>query len=198
MIFRPTDGLYVIKKRRDTFSLLAIFAMLAAIFATRCLYIYFVHFPLAATNPVDAELPIELGMIILPLLVWGIASYAISSVLDGETKIKECFAAALFSMMPYVLLTCPSVALSRVMGGGEGSLFYGVQGIAMVWSLLLVFYSFKELNSYSLKAAVGVALLSVVLMLVIVGVALLLFALGAQFVKFVSDLMFEIDMNVNK
>ena len=90
IMLHPIDAFSVIKRDRDKykwwpFGLL----LLAMAVLMRFLSIYLVHFPVSGISSTEANIVLEVGIILLPVLTWVIASYAFTSIVGGETKLNE-------------------------------------------------------------------------------------------------------------
>lgn len=91
-----------------------------------------------------------------------------------------------------------ATGFSWVLCGFESDLFSFLNTLAIGWSFILIFRSFKNLNDFSFMKAVGVGFVALVFALVILGVVLLVLALGAQLINFISDVLLEFKMNFGR
>ena len=62
------------------------------------------------------------------------------------------------------------------------------------WTIILLIFTLKHLNDYSLLKTVAVVFISIVAMLIIWGVIILMFTLFAQVVSFIKDLVHEFQL----
>ncbi len=197
MLFHPiVVGEYIKKRRGDpSFKRLGwalVLSILALALAVSIFSIYFTHYPLASVSMRKANLVLECGKLFVPVLTWILASYAMTTILDGATKIGEALVYNTLSLMPYVLFTVPVVLLSRVMDGGQAGLYYALTGGQIVWVILLMIVGLKEMNEYSVGKTVAVVLLTVFTMAVIWATIVLLFTISSQFVTMIREVYYEI------
>ena len=197
MLFHPIVVSEYIKKQRGDagfkrMSVLLVIALFVLALAVNVFSIYFTHYPLSTVSVRKANLLLECGKLFVPVLTWILASYAMTTILDGTTKIGEALVYNTLSLMPYVLFTVPVVLLSRVMDGGQAGLYYALTGGQIVWVILLMIVGLKEMNEYSVKKTVLVVLLTVFTMAVIWATIVLLFTISSQFVTMIREVYYEI------
>ena len=173
-------------------STVLVIVLLALALGVSVFSIYFTHYPLSTVSVRKANLLLECGKLFVPVLTWILASYAMTTILDGATKIGEAMIYNTLSLMPYVLFTVPVVLLSRVMDGGQAGLYYTLTGGQIAWVILLMIVGLKEMNEYSVKKTVLVVLLTVFTMAVIWATIVLLFTISSQFVTMIREVYYEI------
>ena len=197
MLFHPIVVSEYIKKQRGDagfkrMSTVLVIVLLALALGVSVFSIYFTHYPLSTVSVRKANLLLECGKLFVPVLTWILASYAMTTILDGATKIGEAMIYNTLSLMPYVLFTVPVVLLSRVMDGGQAGLYYTLTGGQIAWVILLMIVGLKEMNEYSVKKTVLVVLLTVFTMAVIWATIVLLFTISSQFVTMIREVYYEI------
>lgn len=197
VLFHPVDAFEYIKKRRNSkFKWIPIIVILLLVLFVRSFSIYFTHFPLASIQPRDANIFLEAVRILLPVLTWVLASYAMTTILDGETLLKETLVATIYSMMPYIVLTIPVTSLSLVLEQDQSKLFSILHVLIWAWVLLLFFMNLKVMNKYSIRKALLVALLGIITMALVWATAALFFAISSQFFSFIQEVILEMKMKV--
>lgn len=192
MIFQPIDAFDRIKKNRDGIRITNVFLLLFLIVMVRVVYINVIHFPLAGIEPKDANIFLETVRMLVPLLTWVAASYAVTSIVEGETKMGEILMVSLYSFTPYIVLTIPLALLSRIMDEGQRGLYFLGVGIIWIWVITLMFIGVLELNGYTIRKTVGVCVLGIITIAITWGVIVLLFALISQLLEFIKELLLEI------
>lgn len=194
IMFNPVDAFYYIKSRQNPINYLSCIFLLLMVIAVRIAAIFITHFPIASIQPRDASILLETVKYLLPILTWVISCYAITSISDGETMLGEIFAAAAYSVVPYIVCTIPLALLSRVIGRNQLLLYNVLNTIVLIWVLTTFFISVKTLNDYTLGKTLKVCIISLITMLLIWGVLILLFALSSQLIQFIWDIILEMKM----
>ncbi len=197
ILFHPIVVIEHIKKHRDEpqfrrDSLILVLCLYALALIVNVASIYWTHFPLASVSVRKANLLLECGKLLVPVLSWILASYAMTTILDGATKIGEAMIYNTLSLMPYVLFTVPVVLLSRLMDGGQAGLYTVMTGGLLVWVIALMIIGLKEMNEYSIAKTLLVVLLTVFTMAVIWATVVLLFTISSQFVTMIREVYYEI------
>jgi len=192
VIFHPIVAFQYIKKLRDRFNYMPIIILLLSVIASRCFAIYFTHFPLAEIHPREANIFLEIFKLFLPVFTWTVASFALTSILDGECQFREILMATAYSMLPYILVTIPLTILSRILEGEQQGFYDTAQTIMWIWIILLILISLKELNDYSVLKTIMVALLGLFTMIVIWATVVLFFAIVSQFLNFIQEVLVEV------
>lgn len=197
MLFHPIVVSEHIKRQRgDTkfrrLTVILVLSILALALGVNLFSIYFTHYPLASVSVRKANLLLECGKLFVPVLTWVLASYAMTTILDGATKIGEAMLYNALTLVPYVLFTVPAVLLSRIMDGGQAGLYFIMTGGLLVWVAALMVIGIKEMNEYTIRKTLLVVLLTVFTMAVIWATAVLLFTISSQFVTMIREVYFEI------
>ncbi len=190
-LFHPITTFNYIKRERTTISKLPILIILVICVVNRIIEIYFTHYPLATIDVRDANMLWECSKIVVPVLTWTIASYAITTIIDGETLLSEAALAISYSMMPLVVFSVPLTLLSRVLEASQGGLYYGLSAAVYGWILLLMVINLKELNHYSGKKTLVIILLSLFTFAIIWATVALFFSISMQFITFVKEVLVE-------
>ena len=197
MLFHPIVVSEHIKRQRDDakfkrLTVILVLSILALALGVNLFSIYFTHYPLATVSVRKANLLLECGKLFVPVLTWVLASYAMTTILDGATKIGEAMLYNALTLVPYVLFTVPAVLLSRIMDGGQAGLYFIMTGGLLVWVAALMIIGIKEMNEYTIRKTLLVVLLTVFTMAVIWATAVLLFTISSQFVTMIREVYFEI------
>lgn len=191
-LFHPIVVTEYIKSRRDKrFQPLPIVVMLALLVGVRIFAIYGTHYPLSTVSVRSANLALEIGKLLVPVLTWVLASYAMTTILDGETLFRETLLFSAYALTPYVLFTVPLTLLSRLMEQGQGGMFHTIEAILLIWVVGLMILALKEMNGYTIRKTLLVVVLSVFTMAVIWATLVLLFTISSQFVTMLREVYYE-------
>ena len=192
VLFNPIDTFYLIKKDRKNLSKTAVLAILAVAVALKILYVYTVNFTVSKTSAADANAFLEIGVVLVPVLLWAIASYALMTVCGGESTIGETITISVYSLAPYIVSTPIMILLSYMFSRSELGFFNGIHAVIIAWVVLLLFIGFMQSNGLKFTHAIGYGLLAIVVMALIAVTFLLAFGLGAQIVRFVQEVVAEV------
>lgn len=191
MLFHPLDTYSVIRLNRPRLKWRFGLVFLAAAVVSRLVYILIASYSLTDVDVRTANLWLEIGKILLLVLTYCVANFAVTSIMSGETKFSEIFTVTCASLSPYILLTIPLGLLSRVLCGLELPFYRALETLIIVWILLLLFASIQQMNNFSLRKTVLVVLLCLFVMVLIWTVAVLVILLTQQLVEFFTGLYKE-------
>lgn len=182
---------YIKKQRGKRMNWLLVTVMLLLTLAVRLFAIYLTHYPLAAVSVRKANMVLECGKLFVPILTWVLASYAMTTILDGETLFQESMLFCACALTPYVVFTVPLTLLSHLMDAGQAGVYGTAEAALLIWVIGLMILSIKEMNGYSVRKTLLIVLLSVFTMLIIWATVVLLFTISSQFVTMLREVYFE-------
>ncbi|MFD0960554.1 YIP1 family protein [Paenibacillus chungangensis] len=190
-LFRPFNGFWELKyegKGRLTIALSIVLALVVTMVMKRQYSGFIVNYnKLSELNSVD-----ELIYIVLPFLLFCVANWSLTTLMDGEGKFHEIVMAVGYAMLPLVALYLPQILFSNIITREEAAFYYLFETIAVIWFLWLLFVGMMTVHQYSIMKTITTLLLTVVVMLFIVFIGILCFSLLQQMIAFVISLFTEI------
>lgn len=191
IIFHPFEGFWDMKheKRGGMGAAFTILALALFSFVARAQYLGFSFNPKTSS---DINLLLELLKIAVPFLIYCIANYCLTTLMDGEGTFGNIFMASCYAMTPIVLIQYPIVILSNVLTLSENTIVTFFTSLMIIWMIGLLFSGMMVVHQYSLGKTVGVALLTIVGMGIVIFIGLLFFSLIDKVYGFFSELYSEI------
>ncbi len=110
------------------------------------------------------------GAVVL-ILLFTVSNWAICVLFDSEAHYREIFICTAYSFVPFILSIIVSTLLSHFLCVDEGMILTLVNAIGILWTVVLFFFSMKEMHQYTATKTV------LSLIVTLVGVVLLLFLL---------------------
>lgn len=191
-IKQPADSFYYIKK--DLRGSLG-FAILiyVAVIVIRVLSLYvtgFVFNPFSSVSyiPIEYEITITLGLILL----WNAANYLISTISDGEGRVRDVVIGTAYSLFPYLLIALPVALISNVLTLNEVFLHDFTLNLMWAWVGIMLFIMVKEIHNYSFSETVRNVLLTLFTMGLFVLTGYILYVLFTQLFDFISAILQEL------
>lgn len=193
IIYHPVECMVIIKREKSfRWWMVPVFYGIAAF--AKCLFAYTVHFSLTGKNPQNISVPLEIAVLVFPLLSWVICSYLMTALIDGESTLKDQFAVSCYCTVPYTLITLVSIVISKFMSLEEAGIFNAVKAAGLIWLIILLLVSLMVLNDYSFSKTLGIAGLSLIAVIILWAVLILLFSLTVQFFSLIFNLIKEIQL----
>lgn len=191
-LFHPMVAFRYMKHDRTKFNYAPILVILLLMIFTKIFSIFVTHYPLATVDTRNANLIMECAVMVVPIVSWVIASYAMTTILGGEVLFRECLMACSYSLIPYIIIQIPLTVATLIMDQGQIGMYSSINKFALLFVLLLLFINLKEMNNFTLPKTIGIILLSLFTMVLLWAAVSLVFALSMRFVSFVSEVSQEI------
>ncbi|MCI8371153.1 MAG: hypothetical protein HFI75_01920 [Lachnospiraceae bacterium] len=196
-IFHPMVAFRFMKRDRTKFNYTPIVVILLLMLFTKIFSIFVTHYPLATVTTRNANVVMECAIMIVPIISWVVASYAMTTILSGEVMFRECLLACCYSLVPYIVIQIPLSILTNVMEESQATYFNVISNFSLLFVLLLLFINLKEMNNYTMAKTFGIIFLSLFTMILLWASISLVFALSMRFVSFVSEIVTEISFRLN-
>lgn len=191
-IKQPADSFYYIKiKERG--SLTFAFLLYLWVVAVRVLTPYvtgFIFNPYA--NPGEIRAVNELVYTVLVLVLWNAANYLVSTISDGEGRVRDVVIGTAYALFPYALFALPIALLSNLLSTNEVFLYTFSTNLMWAWTGLMLFIMVKEIHNYSFGETVRNVLTTLFTMAMMLLTGYILYVLFFQLSDFVMTILREI------
>ena len=191
-IKQPADSFYYIKKNlRGSLRFAVIIYALVVVLRVAILYvtgfIFNSYVSLSDIKPLN-----EIIYTVLALFIWNAANYLISTISDGEGRIKDVVIGTAYSLFPYVLFALPIALLTRVLSLNEVFIYSLGQNLIYAWVGLMLFIMVKEIHNYSFGETLKNILLTIFTMGLFLLTGYILYVLFNQLFDFISAILQEV------
>jgi tetratricopeptide (TPR) repeat protein len=191
-IKQPADSFYYIKKNlRGSLRFAMIIYALVVVLRVAILYvtgfIFNNYVSLSDIKPLN-----EIIYTVLALFIWNAANYLISTISDGEGRIKDVVIGTAYSLFPYVLFALPIALLTRVLSLNEVFIYSLGQNLIYAWVGLMLFIMVKEIHNYSFGETLKNILLTIFTMGLFLLTGYILYVLFNQLFDFISAILQEV------
>lgn len=190
-IFHPFNGFWELKferKGKVWFAVLLLL-LLSLLYVLKRQYTGFIFNPSVSADNVSVI--DEVKFVLLPFMLWCIANWSTTTLMDGEGKFKEIVTASAYALVPVILMQIPLILLSNIITMQVGS-FYRLLGSAgFIWFIGLLFVAMLTVHQYTVTKTVMTMLLTMIVMGIIIFLGLLFFSLAQQMISFVTTIYKE-------
>ena len=190
-IRHPLNGFYEIKKA-NAMSVKSATIWYVWLFILTILSHYFTGF---VFNPGDVERLTLVNMLtetLVPVLLFVIANYLISSITNGSGKLKDVYIGTICSLAPVLLFMPIVIILSNFIVETE-SFFYTVPKMFLWgWSFVLMYFMVKDIEELQIGENNKNIILTILSMLLFVAFAFLMYILSKQFIDFILKIIREV------
>lgn len=193
LIFHPFDGFYDLKhEKRGSLgtAMLIMSGLIIVSIMQRQLtgYIFNVN-RLDKLNVIS-----EILSILIPYVLFCVANWAVTTLLDGEGGIKDIFTYVAYSFAPAVILGAVFVVASNVMTLREIAFLRFINVISSLWVAFLMFVGTLTTHQYTIKKTILVFILILIAMGIMIFTFTLFFTLIDRFTSFVTTILQELDL----
>jgi tetratricopeptide (TPR) repeat protein len=195
-IKKPADSFYYIKTNQRG-SLRFALLIYVWIIVVRVLSLYvtaFVFSPFTSNSFIPIENEILLTAVII--FLWNAANYLVSTISDGEGRIRDVVIGTAYSLFPYVLFALPIALISNVLSLNEIFLFTFSQNLMWAWVVIMLFIMVKEIHNYTFSETVRNVLITLFTMALFVLIGYILYVLFNQLFDFISAVVQEIQLRL--
>lgn len=187
----PFNGFWEMKfERKGRVSIAAIILLLVVL--VTIIKRQYSGFVVNYNNPAELNSINEFKFIVLPFVLWCVANWSLTTLMDGEGKFKEIIMATGYALMPLLIIYIPQTLYSSVITESESAFYYLLDTIAYIWFVWLLFIGTMTVHQYSAGKTVVTMLLTLVVIGIILFLGVLFFSMIQQMYSFVMSLYQEI------
>ena len=165
VIFHPFDGFWDIKhEKRGSLraSLILVFLMIFVFCAEQQFTGY--YFSSSQTK----SLLIQFTSVLLPLFIWSLSNWCITTLLDGKGTFLDIVTATGYAMTPVILLHIPMLILSNILTADNAAFYSILSFVASAWALLLVFVAMMTIHQFTAAKTLAACFIAVLGMAIMV------------------------------
>jgi hypothetical protein len=191
VIFHPFDGFWDLKKEKRgtiqaalTFVVATIFMLVVQKQNTAFL---FNTYRLEYINVL-----VDIITVGLLYVLWCVSNWCLTSLMDGEGKMKDIAIFTGYSLLPLILIQFPLIGVSHLITVEEGTFYYVFTVLSYLWTAILLLVGMMETHQYSMKKTIMTTILTIVGMMIILFIGLLFFSVIQQIITFVVTIYKEV------
>jgi len=135
---------------------------------------------------------LELMRILLPVFLWTVANWSLTTLMDGKGTMSDIYMAIAYALTPSVIINAVMIILSQVITFDEGAVYWFLAGFSTLWTGMLILAGMMMIHDYSIGKTILSSLLTVVGMGVIVFIFVIFFSLISDAISYFVSLYKEI------
>ena len=193
-IRHPEDSVYETRKNNRS-TILSSTIVLLILFAEYLLGLVYTGFIFNNTIIEETILLREGVKIVLPIILFIIANYLMSSLMEGEGRFKDIFVSTIGSLTPIIIIYPIVIIISNVLTNQESFLYSFLIVVMFIWTGLLLFMNIKNTHNYTVKQTIVNLLLTVFMLVILILVILVVYVMVYQVYSFIADLVKEVVIN---
>ncbi len=191
-IKQPADSFYYIKHNQRG-SIVFAFLIYFVVLAVHLISLYFTGFVFSPYFSTAWQIHVETEVIyiLLPIGLWNVANYLISSINDGEGRLRHVIIGSAYSLFPVVLFSLPITLLSNLLTLNEVFIYTFSKQIMWFWSGLMLFIMVKEIHNYSIPETIRNIVTTLFTMAMFLLTGYILYVLFNQLYEFIMAIIQE-------
>jgi hypothetical protein len=191
----PLDGFWDLTHEKRG-SLAAANVIVAFAILVDVLRLTLTSFQFVTVNMEYFNAAIVMMRIILPVFLWVVANWALTTLMDGKGRMIDIYMAVAYALAPSVIINTVMIVLSRLITFDEGAIYWVLAGFSVMWTAILLLAGMMMVHDYSLTKTVLSSLLTIVGMGVMVFIFVVFFSLisdaAAYFVSLYKEILFRV------
>jgi len=193
-IKQPADSFYYIKSNQRG-SLIFAGLIYLWVLVVRVLSLYVTGFIFNSyPSLADIRPENELVTTLLAFIIWNAANYLISTISDGEGRVRDVIIGSAYSLFPYALFALPIALISNVLTLNEVFIYSFSLNIMWFWIGLMLFFMVMEIHNYTFSETVRNILLTIFTMAMFLLAGYILYILFSQLFDFISAIIQEVGL----
>ena len=194
VIFHPFDGFWDIKHEKRA----SVKGATVILIVTVITYIYSLigKAYLIDPHPQNTNLLLSVASILLPIILWVVANWCLTTLFDGEGSIKDIYVATCYSLFPLPAFLVLTTLLTNIVTLNEASLLTLAMGVAYFWVGFLLFFGTMVIHDFTLFKNIVMTLATIVGMVFIMFIGVLFSSLIGKIVSFIGSIITELSYRV--
>ncbi len=132
----------------------------------------------------------------IPLALWIISNWCLTTLFDGEGSLKDIFVATCYALLPLAIVMIPATIASNFVLTTEANILSVVIAIGYIWAGMLIFFGTMVTHDYGLGKNFITVLGTILGMIIIMFISILFTTLLGKLVGFVTNIVTEIQYRV--
>lgn len=190
VIYHPFDGFWDLKheKRGSVRAAITILALTILTFYYNAIGRGYIVQP----TPVYTTIFSQAVSVLLPVMLWVISNWCLTTLFEGEGSFKDVFVASCYSLFPLVLTILPVTIISNVVLVTETSILTLLTNIGFIWTGLLLFFGSQTTHDYTLGKNIVMTVATIVGMAIVMFIGILFTSLISNMMSFVTNIVVEL------
>ena len=193
-IRHPEDAVYETRKNNRA-TILSSTIILFILFAEYLLGLVYTGFIFNNTIIEETILLREGVKIVLPIFLFIVGNYLMSSLMEGEGRFKDIYVSVIGALTPIIIMYPIIILISNVLTNQEAFLYTFLIVVMFIWAGLLLFMNIKNTHNYTVTQTFINVLLTVFMLVILILVILVVYVMVYQVYSFFEDIIKEVIIN---
>lgn len=193
ILTHPIKGFEDFKREKKGKMQVAI-SFLIILIIIQILEFQYTGFAISQNNPNDLNTMKEISLVFLPIILFTVSNWSITTLFDGKGKMREIFMMICYSLFPLIWTKAFGIIFSNVITLDEAGFHGLILGLGSFMTGYMIFFGLLTIHEYGVLKCLGSLVGTVLALLVILFVILLGFDLFQQIYSFLNTIYREISL----
>ncbi len=187
----PEDGFYGIKREKKSSNLTALIYFLI-FFIVYIIWIYESNFQFNFFIPAQINFFEQVMTIFVPLGLWVLANYLVSTIRDGEGKLSDVFQGTAYTLIPLIFTLPLLTILSHVLTQNEAFIYDFIMFAGFALFGIYIIFMVKEIHFYDMGPTLGNILITIFTAIMILVFVAIVYMLFSEIIGLFEDIIREV------
>ncbi|MCL2720873.1 MAG: YIP1 family protein [Treponema sp.] len=187
----PFDGFWdLTNEKRGSLAAAHIFVFASVLI--EILRVTLTSFMFVRINMENFNALIVLLRILLPILLWVVANWGLTTLMDGKGKMVDIYMAVAYALVPSIIINTIMIILSQIVTFDEGAIYWFLSVFSVIWTGVLILVGMMMIHDYSMGKAILSSLLTIIGMGIMVFIFVVFFSLISDTIAYFLSLYREL------
>ena len=191
----PLDGFWdLTHERRGTYA--AANTILIATLLIRVMKLRYTSFIFMTVYWEDLNIFLYLASVLLPLALWVIGNWALTTLFDGKGRLGQVYMATCYALAPYPLVQFPLMIFSNFVTVDEAEFYAVLSMLSLLYAAILIVVAMGQIHEYSAGKNLLFTIATLFAMLVMIFILMIFFSMISQgvayFISLARELLFRL------
>lgn len=191
ILFHPFDGISDIKYEGKGSVPIANLVLLF-LFVTNVLRFFYTGFIFNMVKIDEFNIIMELLSSAILVFLWAISNWSVSTLMDGEGRLREIWIISCYAMMPKIIANCFVILFSNMMIHNESVFLNIIDGTGVLWTVSLIIIGILIIHQFTLSKAILCCMITVFGIAVILFISILFISIIQQMYGFINTVTIEV------
>ncbi len=183
----PLDGFWdLTHEKRGTMAAANTILILALL--VRILKLKYTSFIVMQVYWEDLNLFLYLASVLLPLGLWVIGNWGLTTLFDGKGRLGQVYMATCYALLPYPLIQFPLMILSNGFTKDEMDFYSVLSVLSLVYAVVLIIAAMGQIHEYGVGKNLLFTVATLFSMLVMIFLLMIFFSMVSQGVAYFISL----------
>ena len=191
IMIHPFDGFFDLKYEKKG-SIKASLILLLLLILSRIFKRQAAGFIFSSNNIKTLNIMYEFRIVLISIMLWCIANWCLTTLMDGEGSFKDIFMATAYSVTPMIVIYMPLTIAGNFLLMEEAEFYRFFEVLAVVWFVWLLWIGIMTVHQYSVKKTVFTIFLTLAGMGIIIFISMISLHLFEEVSTFAVTVFTEI------